>query len=184
MWTYAIVKGSTETCPGIWGDSTKTYYTCYVCYSSIRGNEKLIKEYFLYYCGFDFDKLESITRPPLDDYNCLCAIITYYLRDHGLKFKYDSHQYCLHSEFPNRKPDKKSDEYKVWVDVLKTEEISTPKSAAYMLYVAVLNGRIPIEDAKNLVRDKYPEHFHAWGNILSEFARYGGAHTKKYLRKL
>jgi len=183
VWTHAIVKGSTETYPGIRGGSTKTDYTCYVCYSSIKGNEKLIKEYFLYYCGFDFDKLELIGRPPLDDYNCLRAIITYYFSDRALKFKYDSHEYCLHDQFPDRKPEKESDEYKVWVDVLKTEEITTPKSAAYMLYRVVENGKISVENARNLVRDKYPEHLHAWGEIISEFGRHGGAYTKKYLRK-
>lgn len=184
MWTHAIVKGSTETYPGIWGDSTKTEYTCYVCYSSIKDNEKLIKEYFLYYCGFDYDKLKLLGRPPLDCYNCLCAIMTYYFRDKGLRFKYESHEYCQGEKFPDRKPEKESEGYKVWVDVLKTEEITTPKSVAYMLYRAVENGKISVEDAKNLVRHKYPEHIHAWGEIMSEFGEYGGAYTKKYLRKL
>ena len=184
MWTHAIVKGSTEKHPGTWGDSTKIDYTCYVCYSSIKDNEKLIKNYFLYYCGFDYDKLRLLERPPLDDYNCLCAIVTYYFRDKGLKFEYKSHEYSRHDKFPDRKPEKESDEYKVWVDVLKTEEVTTPKSAAWMLYEAVRNDKISVEDAKNLVRDEYPEHLHAWDEIMSEFRKYGGAHTKKYLRRM
>jgi len=184
VWTHAIVKGSTEEHPGIWGDSSKTDYSCYVCYSSIKDNEKLIKEYFLYYCGLDFDELELIERPPLDDYNCLCAIVTYYFRDIGLKFKYKSYEYCRHDKFPDRKPEKKSDEYKVWVDVLKTEKITTLKSVAWMLYGAVENGKISVENAKNIVGDEYPEHLHAWGEIMREFRKYGGAHTDKYLRKL
>ena len=184
MWTHAIVKGSTERHADWRGNSTKADYTCYVCYSSIKDNEKLIKKYFLYYCGFNFDELELLGRPPLDDYNCICAIMTYYFRDEGLKFEYESHEYCRDDKLPNRKPEKESDEYKVWVDVLKTEEITTPKSAAWMLYGTVGNGKISVENAKNFVRDKYPEHLHAWGEIMSEFGKYGGAHTEKYLRKL
>jgi len=184
MWTHAIIKGSTEDPPGLLGDSIKRDYNCYVCYSSVKENESLIKKYFLYYCGINFDELGWTQRPPLDDKNCLLAIITYFFRDKGLKFIYESYEYCCEDRFPDRKPEKEEKGYKVWADVLNTKKFSTPKSVARMLYETVMHGKISVENAKNLISYKYPDNSFSWDEIMREFRKYGGAHTKKYLRRL
>lgn len=183
MWTHVIVEGSGKGNPGLFGGSNLTEYVCYVSYSSVQCNKDLIKRYFLDYCGFDYDELEFGGRPPIDDYNCAQAILSYFFRDKWLRFEYRDHKFSRPKEFPSRIPDKESDQYKVWVETSEEKQITTPKSAAWMLYETVECGKISVNQAKLLVNDKYPEHMCYWSQILIEFRKYGGAYTEKYLRR-
>ena len=183
MWTYVIVKGFTEDTPGIWGDSQQKEYTCYVSFSSIRDIQNLTKDYFLYYHGFNYDELQVYKRPPMDDYNTVCAILTYYFRDQSLKFKYKEHSFSHPKKFPERKPDKEENNYRVWIDTESDKKITTSKSAAWMLYNVVSNGKLSVDDAKFLIKEKFPEQLYKWKEILYEFSKLGGAYTDKYLRR-
>jgi len=184
MWTYVIVEGSTEKDPGLFGKSTHKDYLCYLSYSSIQDNLPLLKNYFRNYCSIDYDRLEWNRRPPIDDYNCVRAIMTYYFREQSLHFKCKTYGYSRLEDFPLRGPDKETEHYKVWVDTVGNKEITTPKSAAWMLYETVGYGKISIDDARQLVRERFPEHFYSWDQIMQEFIGYGGAYTKKYLRRV
>ena len=177
------VEGFVQDIPGLLGDTERKQYKCFISYSSVSENSKIVKDYFRDYYGINYDKLKYFERPPLDDYNLNKAILTYYFKEQFAKFEYKSREYIRPSSLPDREPDKETEHYKVWVELQNVEKITTPKSAAWLLYEITINGKVSIECAKEIVHRKYPEHIYSWQKILSEFCSYGGAYTKKYLRR-
>jgi hypothetical protein len=150
----------------------------------VQDNEELLRNYVQLHCLLDYEKVK-LRQHPADfyDYNCLCAIATYYFRDKGLRFEGTSYDYSRDDKFPTREPDKEASQYKIWVEAVGSAKVSTPKSAAWLLYNAVGRGKVDVERARSLVGDEYPEQLHAWDEIMIEFCELGGAYTKKYLRR-
>lgn len=102
----------------MFGDSNHKDHICYVSYSSVEDNIALIKDYFRYYCDLDYDKLEWRYRPPIDDYNCVMAILTYYFRNKSLRFEDKKFKFSRPDNFPHRNPEKATGQYKIWVDTI------------------------------------------------------------------
>lgn len=100
-----------------------------------------------------------------------------------MRFKRNTFNFSRPADFPDREPDRETEHYKIWVDVIEEQPITTPKSAAWMFYGVVGHGKITVEHAKSLVREQFPQHMYAWNQVLYEFVKYGGAHTEKYLRR-
>lgn len=182
MSTCMKVTGYSVDRPGLWGDSHRHEYECFVRFNSYRDHLPMIKDYLKWYCDCDVEGMGSGQWQVLDNYNCAIAMITFALRDQMRRFDYTSHDYVSERSLPDAPPTKSEDGYSVWIIETDSKEINTPKSAAWKLYRICQTTKISVSDAMAIVRDEFPNELFYWHDVLSEFSKMGGRYTSKYLR--
>jgi hypothetical protein len=177
------VHGVVIESPNLFGKSRKTEYDCFVAFENYREHLQLLKDFLKYYCSYDVDANPQDSHRVLEDRNCARALVTYYFREKSQRFKDEQTEFISKSRLPNREADQKSDKHELWVEILNSVEIHTPKSAAWLLYEHCESNKLPVGEAKALIRKEFNEQHFLWPDVLYEFEKLGGAYTDKYLRR-
>ena len=185
MWVNFKIQGFIKDLPDFDGKTLKTTYQCFVTVSTYRDHLSVLKDYLRYYRKIDVDSKNFNTSLFYNDSNCAVALVTYFFREDWKKFeheKFEYLEYISNEKLPQVYPDQSSENHRLWVQKVTEEEIDTPKSAAYILYERCRYGKISVSEARRLIKEQFGNKF-SWEEILDEFSEYGGADTKKYLRR-
>lgn len=181
FWTCLEITGYTDSTPDFHGKKTRKEYNCFVSYSSVKANNSIVSSYLKYYCSCDPEDSNSFQF--FNDHNCGRALITYYFRDLFQLFEVKDLNFVSERNLPNRPPDKKDKNHKIWVAEINSKDLDTAKSAAKCLFDLCSNQKLSTDIAQRIVQENFPKNTFSWQAILSEFSQMGGAYTKKYLRR-
>ncbi|MBC2593538.1 hypothetical protein H5P28_04610 [Ruficoccus amylovorans] len=149
--------------------------------SSWRDHREILNNYLEWYCGVDFEKNKAILSQIFTDRNCALAIVTFYLRE--------LHQ-GIHDRFvrnalriPTSPPEVEKSTYRLWIIGQEESEVMTEKNCAWELYKQCEWGKLSVAEAKDFIREKFPQQSFDWSKVLYQFGKYGGRYTKLYLRR-
>jgi hypothetical protein len=162
-----------------WGKVQRVEYECFVAFDSFDDHLGSMDDFFRA-SGHDMTKHPEIAN----NWNCARALCFTYFREKREHFSDDGNASISvsRSALPKGPPTRKGPKHSIWINVLNSEEIETPKCAARLLYDQCLGGKISISTAKAIVREHFGDSF-PWEEIAAAFEELGGAATDKYVRR-
>jgi hypothetical protein len=161
--------------------STRSDYEIVVAFEKTEDNQKVLHDYVRWYLEVDLEKEPSMRHQVFTPKNCACALVTYYFRDQHLRFHEKS--VVWEPKPPEMEPTVSGVDYRLWVVKRIDSEVFTAANAGWDLFERCGHGKISVEDARELVRQKYLAHNFPWHEVLAAFSKQGGRYTDKYLRR-
>ncbi len=164
--------------------SRLTEFEIFVAFSWWSDHEQVTRGYLEWHAGCDFKKHPEDATGLLNNWNCAKALAADYIqRELFRKLDVKSSDPVGGGQMPTTEPDFASDTVKIWMTE-KTSDVITETNAGWELWSACSrHGKISIAEARQIVRDKFPNERFNWDDVLKAFRKNGGKHTEKYLRK-
>lgn len=170
---------------GIDGTRTIEKFNCIVAFPSTEPHKETIKNYATWYHQIDMQSKDyHVFRLLSDVHWCAEALAIFYFREKNkpyLEADTDPYKYVLGP--PQTDPVYESDDMAIWVEADETERVETERSVAIHLRDVIRSGgKISVETANMLIREKFGPKFRLDNEVLYAFSKIGGKYTKKYLR--
>ena len=185
-WYFLYVEVTSKNFPsGIDGSRTIEKFNCIVAFPSAEPHRETIKNYLNCHFEINTEGNDIQALSLLSDISwCANALAIFYFREKykpyleanfdALKFIYDQPSTC---------PDYKNENMAIWVNADEPLKVDSEKSVAiYLRDVIRSGGKISVESAKRLIKEKFGSKYRLDEDVLYEFSKVGGKYTKKYLR--
>ena len=170
---------------GINGTRAIEKFNCIVAFPSTEPHKETIKNYAAWYHQIDTESKDYQVFRLLSDVSwCAEALAIFYFREkHKPYLEADADPYKVVLGPPPTDPVYKSEEVAIWVEADETVQVETERSVAiYLRDLIRSGGKISVETASMLIREKFGSKYRLDNEVLYAFSKIGGKYTKRYLR--